>query len=376
MTICASRADGDEAFDARAGLPIVRIPRDAFRSYWNGRRRRALNLAKLSRLCHQGKTEVVIASRAMPDGLVAWTLNEVWGIPYVVYTWALDILRQARGEWGRRYVTRVLRGAAHVVGCSEFTCSAARELGVEASKVTKIYPGVDHSAFRPAVPGEILALKQRFGLQERRIILTVGRLVTRKGHDQVIGALGSVVERVPDAVYVVVGDGPDREVLERLVRERGLENHVVFAGSRSPDEVAPYYQIADLFIMPSRNIEGDAEGFGIVFIEAGACHVPVIGGASGGVADAVAHGDTGLLVDPMSADDIAHAMITLLEDEDLAKSMGKAGRARAEREFSWVRAAERIQAITESVNPTKPFPQRAFDPRAMVRAASTVIRRD
>ena len=148
MTICASRAEDDEAFDAKAELPIIRMPRDAFSSYWNERRRRAFNLARLSRLCLLGKTQVVIASRAMPDGLIAWMLREVWGIPYVVYTWALDILRRARGEWGRRYVTRVLRGAEHVVGCSEFTCSTARKLGIEASKVTKIYPGVNLDAFR------------------------------------------------------------------------------------------------------------------------------------------------------------------------------------------------------------------------------------
>ena len=223
--------------------------------------------------------------------------------------------------------------------------------------------------------GEILALKQSLGLQDRRITVTVGRLVTRKGHDQVIGALPRVVETVPNAVYLVVGEGPSRDVLEGLVREQDMESHVLFVGSRNPDEVAPYYQIADLFITPSRNIEGDAEGFGIAFLEASASGIPVIAGASGGTADAVAHGTNGFLVDPLNGDDIASHVVRILSDRELAARMGMAGRAMVERGYSWERSASQLAATTELM-PTESSRKRLHSPLCWASVLRTVSRRD
>lgn len=376
VIVCAPRMAGDAEFDAHSPVRTVRVPEMLFSAYWWRRRGRALALGQLSLLCLRERIEVVQASRTFPEGIMAWMLKQVWGIPYLVHTHGLDFLEPMRNDWGQLYGKRILTSAHRVVCNSSFTGEKLRSLGIAPDKITKINPGVDPHRFRPGKAEEIERAVQRLGLHNKRIILTVGRLVTRKGHDKVIESLPLVLQEVPTAVYLIVGDGPTRNELARLVQEHGLEEHVVFAGRVAEQDLPAYYQIADLFVMPSREIEGDVEGFGIVFIEAGACEVPVIGGASGGMGDAIAHGETGFLVDPLNVDEIAQAIITLLKDDNLARSMGKAGRTRAEREFSWAHAAERVQSIIEGLNGSKPFFSRMIDPRAVARVVSTIVRKD
>ena len=182
-------------------------------------------------------------------------------------------------------------------------------------------------------------------LERNKVILTVGRLVKRKGVDIVITSLPRVLEKVPNAIYLVVGEGPDRRNLEKLAEELNLRGKVIFTGFVSDADLPKYYTVCDVFIMTSRDINGDIEGFGIVFLEANACAKPVIGGKSGGMYDAVEDGISGILVDPTSVDEISQTVIMLLTDEEIAMRMGKQGRDRVEREFSYLTIAEKIALI-------------------------------
>jgi phosphatidylinositol alpha-1,6-mannosyltransferase len=177
----------------------------------------------------------------------------------------------------------------------------------------------------------------------------VGRLVERKGHDTVIRAMPEVLNRVPDAAYVIVGGGPESERLVRLAEDTGVARHVHLLGRLPRGEMVGLLSRCDVLVMPSRQVGTSVEGFGIVFLEAGALGKPVVGGRSGGIPDAIEEGVTGLLVDPEDTVALAEAITSILADPDLAGRMGEAGRERVERLFTWDKVAERILESLETV---------------------------
>lgn len=216
-------------------------------------------------------------------------------------------------------------------------------LGIPDSKIHVIPHGVDINRFESG--SEYQGIVSEHGLGGKKVILTVGNLVERKGHDMVIKSLPKVLENVPDTVYLIVGDGKQRQSLTNLVKELDLGEHVVFTGRVTDNELLQYYNACDVFIMPSREIDGDIEGFGIVYLEANACSKPVIGGKSGGIYDAVQDGVSGILVDPLDVNEISQALITLLTDDLLAKKLGKQGKKRVEEEFSDLAMAGKLSGI-------------------------------
>jgi phosphatidylinositol alpha-1,6-mannosyltransferase len=167
----------------------------------------------------------------------------------------------------------------------------------------------------------------------------------------VIKALPVILRSIPDVTYLIVGDGPYRTNLERLAESLGLRGSVIFAGHVEAEILPECLAICDVFVMTSRAHPDrcDVEGFGLVYLEANACGKPVIGGRSGGVIDAVKHESTGLLVDPLDANDVAHAVIRLLKDRDYARRLGEQGMRRVHGEFTWHHVAERVRAALADV---------------------------
>jgi len=163
----------------------------------------------------------------------------------------------------------------------------------------------------------------------------VGRLVERKGHDRVIRALPRMLEEFPDLQYLIVGRGPHRSILEQLANEMCVTPHVHFLDDVSDDEMPDYVSALDVMVMPSRQVGHDVEGFGLVFLEAGACEVPVVGGRSGGIPSAIRDRHTGLLCDPESTGDIARSILELLANREMSKAMGKAARQWVIDEMNW-----------------------------------------
>jgi len=342
--------EGDwQTFDRRSSLPVIRVNQDDFHWYFQGRRERLKWFAFLAKLCLQEHVDVVHCGLAIPDGMSGWLLKKVLGKPYVVYTYAKEILEPWPTEWHRRKFQWVLRGADRVVTISKYTEGRLVQLGVDPSRIVMVYPGVDHRTFHPETAAAH-AIRVRHGISDGQpVLLTVARLVLRKGHDKVIEALATISEQVPDIVYLVVGEGPEADRLQMYARDRGVGDRLIFAGPVPDDELPAYYNAADVFIMPNRDEGTDVEGFGIVFLEANACGKPVIGGRSGGAVDAIADGETGYLVDPCSPPDIAQSAVRLLSDPALARRMGERGRERARQDFSWDRAARQVQTLTAEV---------------------------
>ena len=177
-------------------------------------------------------------------------------------------------------------------------------------------------------------IHEKLGLDKNKVLLTVGRLTPRKGHDNVIKALPKVMEEFPEVNYVIVGTGNYHQTLEKIVKEKRLSGKVIFAGSVSKEELPSYYEICDIFIMLSRRSGNTVEGLGLAFLEAMVFKKPLIGGDHGGVREVIDDGKNGYLVDPNDFNAAAEKICKLLKDENLRKKMGKVGREKLEREFS------------------------------------------
>jgi phosphatidylinositol alpha-1,6-mannosyltransferase len=259
-------------------------------------------------------------------GWIGIAARRLFGLPFVVYLHGEELTIRGNGL-AARTVPRTLRSAAGLIAVSRFTWQVLVDgYGVDPDRIALVRNGVDTTRFRPqARPPELV---RRYRLEGKRVLLTVGRLIPRKGIDRMLCALPAIAARVPELHYLIVGDGPFRAELEELAADRGVWSLVTFCGQVSEDELVQHYALADLFAMPNRQTaEGDTEGFGLVFLEAGACGIPVIAGRAGGTADAVADGVNGLIVDGEDVTAIEEAVLRVLLDRGFAESLGRNGLA-------------------------------------------------
>jgi phosphatidylinositol alpha-1,6-mannosyltransferase len=247
----------------------------------------------------------------------------------------------------------LLRVPDRLTPVSRYTAGLLQDLGVDAARLRVVPNGTDPERFQPF---DASALRRSLGLDGQTILLTVGRLVPRKGIDTTLQALPALLDAVPDLTYLVVGTGPDRDRLERLAADLGVRDNVRFTGEVSFEDLPHYYNIADAFAMPSREAPPDVEGFGIVFLEAGACGVPVVGARSGGVPDAVRDGETGLLVPPSSPDALAEALTRLLTSPDLAERLGRQARRAVVHDASWAHIADQLWDVFAAEAERAPAP--------------------
>ena len=263
----------------------------------------------------------------------AWVLGVLRLLPWVtraVYVHGEEITTRDDYDTRLERRRRGLLAARHVVVVSRFTAGVAADLLGEAAagRIRLIENGVDGRRFRP-VPRrpDLVALH---GLAGGFVYVSVCRLLEKKGIDQTIRAFARLAEAFPDSRYLVVGDGPYRGVLEALAVSCGVAGKVAFAGAVADDELVEHYVLGDVFVMPNRRLaNGDTEGFGLVFLEANACGLPVIAGSDGGSIDAVRDGANGLLVDGQSVEAIVAAMLALRRDPDLRARLRAGGLAAA-----------------------------------------------
>ena len=204
----------------------------------------------------------------------------------------------------------------------------------DVSKLVQIAPGIDVDHF---VPTDSSELRSQLGLADKAVIISVGRLVHRKGQDKLISALPAIRAAVSNVHLVLVGVGPHQKFLENLVAKLNVADCVTFIGRINYSELPKYICVGDIFAMPSRSrfFGLEVEGLGIVYLEASACGLPVVGGKSGGAPDAVLVGETGVVVDGTNASEIAEACIELLNNPELCALMGATGRAWIIENWRW-----------------------------------------
>jgi phosphatidylinositol alpha-1,6-mannosyltransferase len=213
-----------------------------------------------------------------------------------------------------------------------------------ADQMVKIAPGIDVDHFRPV---DSSSLRNKLGLAEKKVIVSVGRLVHRKGQDHLVESMPQILKAHPDAHLVLVGQGPYLEHLAKLVTINNVQDSVSFIGRIQYQELPEYICVGDIFAMPSRSrLMGlEVEGLGIVYLEASACGLPVIAGKSGGAPDAVIDGVTGVVVDGTDNSEISAAVIDLLSDLKKSKAMGERGRQWIVDDWRWEIWSERFEAL-------------------------------
>ena len=340
--VIAPRTAGDAAYDQGRTYQVWRYPGNEL-GWW----RFISVFIYMPYIIFKKKIRKVLAMNVAYGGVIAWLLSFFSRLDYVVFAYGYEFEKFKNITWVHWIYLRIYGRAKAVIPCSLEVGQRLERFGVNEAKIKVVYPAADTSRFFPLEEKKKEEFLAQKNLQGRRIILSAGRLVERKGHDQVLRALGRVLRDFPDVLYLIAGTGPAEEKLRVLTEEFGLQNVARFLGQVADEDLNGYYNACEVFIMPSREIpeEGHVEGFGIVYLEANACAKPVIGGRSGGVVEAIEEGKTGLLADPLSVEDIADKMIFLLSHSEEARKMGAAGLERLHREFSWERYAEIVKQI-------------------------------
>lgn len=334
-TVLATRYEGAPAFDAAQAFRIERT-----------RERVLLPTPALARridaLAHEVGAAVVFVDPLLPLGLLAPRLRAA---PYVVVTHGAEVTLPGRLPGSGALARRVLRGAAGVVAAGTYPAREATRTAHGRLRGVVIPPGVDTDRFHPLTSGEREAARRHFALDpDRPVVLGVSRLVPRKGFDVLLRAAAGLD---PAVQVAVAGAGRDRRRLEAGTRRLGLGGRVRFLGRVPDDDLPRLYGCADVFAMPCRERWAglEAEGFGIVFLEAAACGVAAVAGRSGGSHEAVAEGETGLVVAPRDVDALRAALAGLLRDPDRRAAMGAAARQRAVRNFAYDRLVDRLAPV-------------------------------
>jgi len=339
VTVYAPAWAGAAEFDAEQPFPVVRHPTSLMLPVPSVARR-------AERFIEREGCDTVLFGAAAPLGLLAPRLRSAGARRLIALTHGHEVgwaaLPVARGT-----LRRIGDSVDTVTYLGDYTrARLARALSpAAAARMTRLTPGVDASEFHPGAGGQ--AIRERLGLADRPVVVCVSRMVPRKGQDTLIHAWPLVLANVPGAALLLVGDGPYRDRLERMARHLGVAGSVIFAGAPSRAELPAYFDAGNVFAMPCRTRRRglDVEGLGMVFLEAAATGLPVVGGDSGNSADAIRDGETGYVVSGRSVADLAERLNRLLTDPGAARAMGEKGVAWVQQEWRWEIIAHRFAEI-------------------------------
>ncbi len=333
FAVLTSPHAGSEAFDARQPFMIERTREPVLLPH-------PLMVRRINDMATRVGAELVVLDPAVPLGLVGPSLS----LPYDVVLHGAEVTVPGRLPGSKQVLAHVLRSARHVVAAGGYPAAEAERAAGRPLPITVVPPGVDTERFRPLLPEERDSARASFGIsRDAELIVGISRLVPRKGFDTAIRAVAALASRRPGLVLAISGGGRDEARLRRLAAE--VRAPVRFLGRVTNAELPLLYGCADIYTMLCRNRWGglEQEGFGIVFVEAAACGVAQVAGDSGGAAEAVADGETGIVVrDPRNVHEVVRAFETLLDDPARRAAMGVAARERAIEEFSYDVLARRL----------------------------------
>jgi len=260
--------------------------------------------------------------------------HEVWWSKVWPFSWAMR---------------RIGNGVDHLTYLGEYTRRSISQALTQGARdaMVKIAPGIDTEHFAPR--SDAAALRRELGLADKKVIVSVGRLVHRKGQDRLIESLPEILTQIPQAHILFIGDGPFKDHLVKRAEQLGVSPHITFIGRIQYAELPRYICVGDIFAMPSRSrLAGlEVEGLGIVYLEASACGLAVIGGKSGGAPDAVLEAETGFAVEGTSPAAIAQAAIALLSQPELSARMGARGREWILSQWQWSAWSSRFNELLQ-----------------------------
>lgn len=306
----------------------------------------------LQKMATAQKPDIIICGKALVEGRIAKLLKRSLKIPFVVCTYGMEIATWSENSRVRRQLKRVLKSADATLYINQKTKQELLALGAPEDKLHLLYPGIDTEKLSHMNnPDEVLA---RYAITVP-YVLSVARLVKRKGMDDLLEAfakLSSHPRELPlgqgeRTRLLIAGDGPEKKSLEKQAKKLSLD--ILFLGKVSDDDLHAMYSRATIFALTPKELPGDYEGFGIVYLEAGFFGLPVIGTRTGGVAEAVQHNVTGLLAEPGNIDSIQAALHKLLTEPTLATQYGNSGKERVTQEFLWEQTISKLTHILERI---------------------------
>jgi phosphatidylinositol alpha-1,6-mannosyltransferase len=341
VVILTTKMGGDRQFDDEQPFPIYRTTSVPILKV-------IILFLYFPWIIYKYKIEWVYCPMWYPTGVIAILFSLITNIDIAIGVHAHEVvyseenLTKRLAERLKYFQAWFLKQSAVVIAVSEYTKNRIVDIGVSESNIEIVNNGVVPEKFETDQTHEI-----REKNQDDHLILTVARLEPRKGHDMVIRALPKIQEKIPNVTYLIAGNGEYKNHLRQLTADIGVSESVEFLGYVPDDELPSLYNSADVFIMPNRREGTSVEGFGIVFLEANAAGIPVVGGNHGGVTDAVINEETGYLVDPQDTDAIASAVVDLLMNKSKRKKMGKRGRKRVIQDFDWNRVTDRFKEVLQ-----------------------------
>ena len=351
ITIITSKVSGWQQFDARERTSRFKIKRH-FKPLLNHSYSQLPKVAGPMLVawseCLFRRPDILHCGDLYPEGLIGVTLKKALGMPFVAYCHGEDITLTGERRFQPNLRNAIYQNADAVIANGDFAFDSLLHIGIEREKIHKITPGLDTGVFFPEESDG--KLRERYGIDGKDVVvMTVARLVPRKGHARIIRALAELRAEIREFRYVIVGRGPIETELRMLASQLNMLDKVIFAGFVPESELNRHYNMADIMAMPNTEVAGDLEGFGMVFLEANAAGKPVIGGRSGGTSAAVADGETGFLVDSDTDVELRDALRKLLTDRSLRERMGAEGLRRARAEFDWDSRAATLRKISSDI---------------------------
>lgn len=340
-----------ESLDSREQFKIIGVPKLRSRklNFLTGKTDILLSIFYLIYSILRYKPDHILVTHGRSQ-LIFSLLSLILPLKFTVVVIGSDVIHHSKNKTKKWLFEKLCLKANKILAISKFTKNLLLDKYPSLrEKTTVIYIGIDPKWLTfPKEKGSIQRIKEKLNISNKKIILTIARLTPRKGHDLVIKALSRISQTIPDSKYVIGGKGSGLDRLKSLIKTYGLQDKVIFAGFVPPEETISFYDMCNVFVMPSREEKGKVEGFGISFIEAGARGKPVIGGNHGGVPEVIVNGKTGFLVDPHDTEELANTIIKLLTDKKLAKKMGQRGKERVSKYFtSKVMAQKTLVAIKD-----------------------------
>lgn len=278
--------------------------------------------------------KVFFTPNVLPIGYCFYFLRPIIKVPYIINIHGLDIRLAKKSSWKSYWLKKILNKSSLIVVNSEYTKNEVLSVsGLQKKEIIIAYPCPD--SITPMPQDDIENLKNRLAIDEDNVVvLSIGRLIKRKGFDRVLLHLSEIVTMFPKVIYIIAGSGPEMDNLGKIVIENNLQNFVRIVGDISDQERTGLYSISNIFVLPAREDKNDIEGFGIVYLEAAQFGIPSIASNAGGAAEAVIHGETGLVFGS-STINLDDAIKQFLADPIYRNTLGSNARARVNSEFIW-----------------------------------------
>lgn len=301
---------------------------------------------QIYKIAKKYRVEYLWSENILPLGTATMIVAKLLKLPYVVNIYGMDIL-QAQSSRRKKIISQlVLESATKIISCSKATKNLITNRGIDKSKVEVVYPGVsveDKKVYDSNLKQELI---DKYNLAGKKILLSIGRLVERKGFLEVIEMMPKLLKKMPDLIYVLIGSGEQKDKIVQRIKELNLSDKIIFLDGVNDKEKWTWLELSNSFIMLAKQTEEDIEGFGIVYLEAGLAGKPVIANKCGGPSEAVIDGQTGILLDPNS--DLSkriNIISDFLQDDSSLRELGLQAQSIVIKKFNWQNSINKLKSV-------------------------------